>query len=68
MAKRGPLTVRMFVILDRDKDPVPFEDLTPEQVEYCRDKWCENLSRRMSDYYSAHPEQFEALKGREESI
>lgn len=38
MAKRGPLTVRMFVILDRDKDPVPFEDLTPEQVEYCRDK------------------------------
>lgn len=62
MAKRGPLTVRMFVILDRDKDPVPFDELTPEQLEDVRERWCENLSRRMSDYYTAHPDQFELLK------
>ena len=36
-------------------------ELTEEEKEEYRQRMAENLSRRMSDYYSAHLDEFERL-------
>lgn len=60
-ARAKDLTVTMSVMFE-DGSIVPFEELTPEQLEFCRERWKANLSSRMSAYYSQHLDEFEKLK------
>lgn len=41
--------------------PVPIEQLTPEEREAWQRHMCERLSEEMSDYYTQHKAEFEAL-------
>ena len=59
--KAKPLTVTLFIRLE-DGNTVEWDSLTEEKKEYCRNKMCENLSRRMSEYYAAHPDEYERLE------
>lgn len=55
------LTFRIFMI-DTDKgETYSWDKLTEEQKEEYRRKMNENLSKRMSIYYSEHPEEYERL-------
>ena len=58
--KRKELGFVCYMILE-DGSTVPFEDLTEEQRRRFRENAAEQLSQRMSDYYTQHPEEFERL-------
>lgn len=40
-------------------DTVPLDSLSPEEKKKVCDKMCENISKRMSDYYTAHPDNWQ---------
>lgn len=43
------------------KGPIPFEDLTEEQLAIVRNRLTENMERAITDYYAAHPEEYAAM-------
>lgn len=59
-SKKAELSFVCYMILE-DGSTVPFEDLTEEQRQRFRESAKERLSARMSDYYTQHPTEFEAL-------
>lgn len=56
-----PLSFKIFIKDTEKGETYAWDDLTEEQKEYYRQKMKENLSRRMSDYYSHHLDEFEKL-------
>ncbi len=62
MAKEAKsIPFRIFMKDNYTGETYAWEDLTEEQREKYRQQMSENLSRRMSDYYSNHLDQFERL-------
>ena len=58
------LTVAIKVIMDDEAHTVkPLEDLTPEEHDRMLAAMAERLSHCMSDYYTQHPEELQALPG-----
>lgn len=53
--KAKPLTVRLFLIQDGKAEQI---DRLPDDVGR---KMCERISRRMSEYYSQHPDEYQIL-------
>lgn len=58
--KRKEITVQCFVIMP-DGRTVPVEDLTDEERAEWHRRQLQRLSETMSDYYTAHPEQYVRL-------
>lgn len=50
-----------FMISCDGAPEVPLESLNEEQLETVRDKMRRNLESVMSDYYTAHPEEYRLL-------
>ena len=62
MAKESKsIPFRIFVKDTVNGETYAWEDLTEKEREKYRQRMSENLSRRMSDYYSNHLDQFERL-------
>lgn len=59
--KSNPITFRIFMIDTEKGETYRWDDLTEEQKEMYRKRMCDNLSRRMSIYYSEHLDEFERL-------
>lgn len=55
MAKE--LTFTNYISID-GAEPVRMDSLSPEELQYCREKMAENMGRVMSDYYSNHMEEY----------
>lgn len=47
-----------FYISINDAEPVPMEQLSAEEKDRCYEAMAQRLSRNMSDYYSAHTEEY----------
>ena len=62
MKKPRELKVRCYMHILATDNTVTFEELTPEEREYCAEQMRERLSRNMSDYYAQHPEAYALLK------
>ena len=58
--KTKEFTYKFFISVDGAPE-VPLESLNEEQLETVRDKMRRNLESVMSDYYTAHPEEYKAL-------
>lgn len=56
-----PLTVRIFIKDTSTDELFRWDDLTETEKNNYRQRMADNSSRMLSDYYSAHPEQFERL-------
>lgn len=62
MAKESKsIPFRIFIKDTNMSETYAWEDLTENRKEEYRRHMSENLSHRMSDYYSSHIEQFERL-------
>jgi len=61
MAKK-PFTFEFKISIDGEP-PVDMDTLTPERKAYALEKMRDRLSRNMSDYYTNHLDEFEALGG-----
>lgn len=48
-----------FYISINGAEPVPMEQLSAEEKTRCYDAMAQRLSRRMSDYYTQHPEEYD---------
>ena len=59
MGKSKPFTYRAYISID-GAEPIPLESMTPEQEAHVRSRMCENLSHTMSEYYSLHPDEYQA--------
>lgn len=59
-AKTKEFTYKFFISVDGAPE-VPLENLNGEQLQDVRDKMRRNLESVMSDYYTAHPEEYAAL-------
>ncbi len=57
----GQLTYR-FSVKTEDGSIIPWDSMTEERKAECRNIMLDNLSRHMSDYYSAHPDEYEKLR------
>lgn len=58
---RGPeLKTRVFVSIHGAPE-VPWESLTTEQQEYAGQQIAKNFMKGLSDYYSAHPDEYKAF-------
>lgn len=56
MPRYKPLKALPSMVIMPDGDTVPLDSLSPEKKKEVCDKMCENISRNMSLYYTAHPE------------
>ena len=66
--KSKPLEVEIFLSLDgKDGHYKPWDECTPEEKERFRKGTREKVSRCLSDYYCAHPEELERLLASESS-
>lgn len=61
MAKNSVLGYRLFMCLDGEDEAVPLESVPAEKMEEIKDGWSKRLSENMSQYYTAHPEEYERL-------
>ncbi len=62
MAKRPEYTVQCFFDKRDGSEPIPWEDLTEDEVAEIHKKMSANLSSAMSRYCQAHPEAIEQLR------
>ena len=61
MASKNELKALPSMVIMPDGDTIPLDSLTPEEKKTVCDKMCENISKRMSDYYTAHPDNWIAF-------
>lgn len=57
---REPIKCVGFITF-KDGRTIPVEDMTPEERERVKKSMNERLSRVMSEYFTRHPDEFEAL-------
>lgn len=62
MAKRPEYTVHCFFDKRDGSEPIPWEELTEDEVAEIKKKMSANLSSAMSRYCQAHPEAIEQLR------
>ena len=60
MARRKELTCVSYVLIP-GRDPVPVDELTPEEHAQWQANMRERLSAELSAYYSQHPEEYAKL-------
>lgn len=60
MAKRQEYEVVSYISIG-GAPPVPFDSLTAAERAAAVERMMNNMSRALSDYYSAHPEEAEPL-------
>lgn len=62
MSKGKPLTVVNMISLNgKDGEYKPMEECTSEELELFRKKAADRISKKLSDYCSANPDEFEKL-------
>ncbi len=62
MAKKDEtIPYRIFIKDTSTDETFNWDDLTEDMEAEFKNRMSENLSRRMSQYYSEHPEQYERL-------
>lgn len=52
------LTYSLHISID-GAEPVPMEQLSAAEKDRCMKAMAERLCRRMSDYYTQHPEEYD---------
>ena len=57
MKKSKPLTVRCFVSVG-GAEPVNIETLSQSQLACINEKWSQRVGKALSEYYTAHNEQY----------
>lgn len=57
---RKPLTCSGYIEL-KDGRTIPIEEMTPEERERVKKSMSERLGRVLSEYFTQHPDEFEAL-------
>lgn len=60
MAKKPMYTVESYLLYE-DGTTVPFNSLTEEEKEAWRQRASERLSKAMTRYFEAHPDEYEKL-------
>lgn len=58
MAKKALTVVNMISFNGKDGEYKPLEECTAEELEFFRSKVKERMSKSLSDYFSANPEEF----------
>lgn len=61
MSKNKTIPFRIFIKDTATDETRLWDDLTDKEKEGYKKRMSENLSQRMSDYYSAHLDEYERL-------
>lgn len=59
------ITYRCFLVTEPGAKPVPWDELSPEQIKAAKAAMQKRLSAVMSDYYTQHPEEYIKIGGKE---